>query len=208
LTTDVFRSAMYEALRPFLEAQRDKFAEAAEVSGTALVDEFGFSGERVSNLRLPVYDLMAPPTHGPWAERAGTYDLVLIDQVLEHVPAPCTAIDRLRKLLRPGGWAVVTTVFMFPIHDDDTSGDYFRFSPRALRGLFPSTFWVEVRVGTWGSREALRHLAEWRKNNRDPALAGLAATNEPDVPIMVWAVARKAPERAPPEPHSGSRLGR
>ena len=199
---------MYEALRPFLEAQRDRFAEAAEISGTALVDEFGFSPERVSHLALPVYDLMLPPTHGPWAERAGTYDLVLIDQVLEHVPSPGVAIDRLRQLLREGGWAVVTTVLMFPIHDDDTTGDYFRFSPRALRSLFPGRFWTEVSVGTWGNREALRHVTEWRRNNKDPALASLATTNELDTPIMVWATARKAGDPRPPEPHAGSRLGR
>jgi hypothetical protein len=96
-------------------------------------------------------------------------------------------------MLQRGGWAVVTTAFLFPIHDDGPgqSGDYFRFSPRALRYLFEQAGFVDVHVDGWGNREAVRKVAYWQMNNREVDLRELAERNEPDVPIMVWAWGRR-----------------
>ena len=86
---------------------------------------------------------------------------------------------------------MVTTDFLFPIHDDDTSGDFFRFSPRALRSLFPERLWDGYTGGAWGNREALRHVPEWQRINRNAELMPLTEVNEPDCPITVWGRARK-----------------
>ena len=37
----------------------------------------------------------------------GRYDAVLLVYVLEHIPDPRDAVARIRRLLRPGGWAVL-----------------------------------------------------------------------------------------------------
>lgn len=185
MTSDVYRIACYEALRPFFE--RQKGVRAAEVSGRALVDEFGYPGD-TEILGRPGFDLMDP---GHALLRAGSFGLVFADFVLEHVPDPRLAVGNLWRLLAVDGWAVVTTDFLFPIHDDETHGDYFRFSPRALRSLF-SEGWVDVDVGQWGNREALGYVVGWPVNNRDPRLWHLAGINEDDVPIIVWVRARKA----------------
>ena len=45
-----------------------------------------------------------------------TYDAVLCTEVLEHVPDPCAALDKLARLVRPGGTLIVTAPFASMTH--------------------------------------------------------------------------------------------
>lgn len=48
----------------------------------------------------------------------GTVDVALCTEVLEHLPEPDRALAELRRVLRPGGLAVVTTPFLYPLHEE------------------------------------------------------------------------------------------
>ena len=61
------------------------------------------------------------------------FDVVLCTEVLEHLPEPQRAIDEMFRVLRPGGTLLLTTRFLFPIHD--APHDYFRFTKYGLRHL-------------------------------------------------------------------------
>lgn len=61
------------------------------------------------------------------------FDLVLCTEVLEHLPEPQRAIDEMFRVLKPGGTLLLTTRFLFPIHD--APHDYFRFTKYGLRYL-------------------------------------------------------------------------
>jgi|SRR5687768_4145535 len=61
------------------------------------------------------------------------FDVVLCTEVLEHLPEPQRAIDEIFRVLRPGGTLLLTTRFLFPIHD--APHDYFRFTKYGLRYL-------------------------------------------------------------------------
>lgn len=61
------------------------------------------------------------------------FDVVLCTEVLEHLPEPQSAIDEMFRVLRPGGTLLLTTRFLFPIHD--APHDYFRFTKYGLRHL-------------------------------------------------------------------------
>jgi SAM-dependent methyltransferase len=65
--------------------------------------------------------------------RSDTFDAVLCTEVLEHLPEPQRGIDEMRRVLKPGGTLVLTTRFLFPIHD--APHDYFRFTKYGLRHL-------------------------------------------------------------------------
>lgn len=62
-----------------------------------------------------------------------SFDVVLCTEMLEHVPEPQRAIDEMRRVLRPGGLLLLTTRFLFPIHD--APHDYFRYTKYGLRHL-------------------------------------------------------------------------
>lgn len=73
-----------------------------------------------------------------------TFDLVLCTEVLEHLREPQRGIDEMRRVLRPGGVLLLTTRFLFPIHD--APGDFFRFTRFGLAHLlreFPQVDIVE-----------------------------------------------------------------
>ncbi len=63
----------------------------------------------------------------------GTFDVVLCTEVLEHLPEPQRAVDEMFRVLKPGGTLLLTTRFLFPIHD--APHDYFRFTKYGLRHL-------------------------------------------------------------------------
>jgi SAM-dependent methyltransferase len=50
--------------------------------------------------------------------RDGACDLVLCTEVLEHVPDPARALAEVGRILRPGGVAIVTTPFLYPLHEE------------------------------------------------------------------------------------------
>ena len=60
-------------------------------------------------------------------------DFVVADQVLEHVRKPWEAMEEVRRVLKPGGYAIMTTCLMMHLHA--VPYDYFRFTPDGLKVL-------------------------------------------------------------------------
>lgn len=75
-----------------------------------------------------------------------SFDVVLCTEMLEHVPEPQRAIDEMRRVLKPGGLLLLTTRFLFPIHD--APHDYFRYTKYGLRHLLRRFEIVELREET------------------------------------------------------------
>lgn len=78
--------------------------------------------------------------------RDASVDVVLCTEVLEHVPDPQRAIDEMYRVLVPGGQLLLTTRFLFPIHD--APHDYFRFTKYGLRYLLRRFEITEVHEET------------------------------------------------------------
>lgn len=76
----------------------------------------------------------------------GVFDVVLCTEVLEHLPEPQRAIDEMFRVLKPGGTLLLTTRFLFPIHD--APHDYFRFTKYGLRYLLRRFDILELREET------------------------------------------------------------
>ncbi len=74
------------------------------------------------------------------------FDVVLCTEVLEHLPEPQRALDEMFRVLRPGGTLLLTTRFLFPIHD--APHDYFRFTKYGLRHLLRKFEIVELQEET------------------------------------------------------------
>lgn len=72
----------------------------------------------------------------------GSFDLIISTEMLEHTVEPQRIVDEIRRVLRPGGRLLLTTRFVFPLHD--VPGDYFRFTNYGLAHLFRD--WSEATV--------------------------------------------------------------
>lgn len=157
-------------------------ASAAEISGA---NHSGRGWGEFRSLDFPAFDLCAPLE----PELRERFDVVLCEQVLEHVEDPVSAARNLAGLTRPGGLVVVSTPFMIRVHELPMYGmfDYWRFTPRGLRRLLESGGLLVEEVGHWGNREAIvGNLDYWSARRRRHPMY-----DEPDIPVQVWAFARR-----------------
>lgn len=90
-----------------------------------------------------------------------SFDTVVVSEVLEHLHAPHLGVDNVYKALKPGGLLIVTTPFIFPIHDKPY--DYFRFTKYGLKHLLSNFENVQVKEKN-SSLEAIDVL--WMRLNK------------------------------------------
>jgi SAM-dependent methyltransferase len=149
---------------------------AIEISG---VSHSGYSWQRYTSSRYPDLDLCAPP------RTLDTYDVVICEQVLEHVEDPWRAARTLHDLCRPGGHVLVSTPFLIRVHP--TPFDFWRFTEDGLRRLLTGAGFAVDEIGSWGNRRAVRgNLRRFPKMRPWRSLH-----NESEFPLVVWAFAHR-----------------
>ncbi|WP_306150739.1 class I SAM-dependent methyltransferase [Roseovarius sp. MMSF_3281] len=90
-----------------------------------------------------VADLHAMPQD--WT---GRYSGVLCSEVMEHVKYPDIALAEIKRVLRPGGVAVFTTLTAFPLHGYPE--DYRRWTESGLRVDLERAGFKNVKTGKAG----------------------------------------------------------
>lgn len=93
-----------------------------------------------------------------------SFDVIVLDQVMEHLKHPWLAVTQVKRTLRREGIAICTSVFNYPIHEGRTYGDYYRFSPEGFRVLFED--FKTVTADGWGNANILK-LA-YNRSDRGP----------------------------------------
>jgi len=79
---------------------------------------------------------------------SGTFGGAICSEVLEHVWEPPRMLAELRRVMRPGAWVIVTTLWAFPFHGFPS--DYWRFSDVALSRLLHEAGFDRVHSATAG----------------------------------------------------------
>jgi SAM-dependent methyltransferase len=172
------RVVLNEAVRSHIASLDPANRTAVEISGAA---QAGHAWSSFTSLNYPDFDLCAP------LESKGTFDVVICEQVIEHVVDPAAAAANLRGLCSPGGHVIVSTPFLIRIHELPMFGmhDYWRFTPRGLRTLLERAGLSVESVGCWGNRRCVAgNFDRWPAYRRWHWLR-----NEPDLPVQVWAFA-------------------
>lgn len=99
-----------------------------------------------------VTDLTRPFNEVDAALSGRRFDTICCTSVLEHVPNPFLIADNLQRLMAPGGVLFLSVPFVFRFHA--YPGDYWRFTPEAVKVLFSRLdFDREVDSNTLSSLE-------------------------------------------------------
>ncbi len=169
------RETMNRDLDAFFESLPPSTIDVTEVSGEL---RGGLPWKSYRSLSYPEFDICAPSI--PRAEA----DLVVCEQVLEHVRDPYLAMRNLARLVHPGGLVLVSTPFLVRLHDHPE--DHWRFTPSGLRLLLEAAGLEAVWVRSWGNRRCVTaNLRRWTAYRPWSSLR-----NEKNVPLVVWALAR------------------
>jgi len=83
----------------------------------------------------------------------GRYDLVVLTQVLEHLPEPLTVLREMRRVIKPGAKIWASCPFYFVEHEQPY--DFYRYTQFALRRLFTEAGFADIQIdwleGYWGT---------------------------------------------------------
>jgi SAM-dependent methyltransferase len=152
--------------------------DALEISGDD-ARRFGFRTYRTAS--YPEYDVCA----GPLPAR---FDLIVAEQVFEHLRWPYRAGRNVHTMLAPGGFALISTPFLVRIHEIPI--DCTRWTETGLRHFLAECgFPLEkIRTGSWGNRACVNaNFDRWTRYRR----RFHSLRNEPQFPYHVWALAQK-----------------
>ena len=178
---------MQRTSRQWLEALPLAAMDAAEISGKN-GRRYDFQSYR--RFRFPEYDICK----GPYLSEDGLvqkFDIILANQVWEHLERPYAATRNVLRMLRMGGYFWVAVPFFVPYHS--APHDCSRWTARGLKNLLIEAGFDEahIKAGQWGNRAAAaRNLEKDWPPVHDPATDDLA--DDPDYPICAWALAQKA----------------
>jgi SAM-dependent methyltransferase len=179
-TTDWVRTVMYEKAFEFIAGLQPEKLEVLEISGgNQWTRRFRFKSYEAT--QFPEFDICAQTL-------PRQYDLIIADQVFEHLQRPYRAGQNVWKMLKPGGSFLIATPFLVRVHRVPI--DCSRWTPEGLGYLLQECGFEEkdIQTAAWGNLSCVKaNLRHWRKRGFLGSLR-----NEPDYPVMVWAFAKKA----------------
>jgi SAM-dependent methyltransferase len=155
--------------------------EALEISGSFWENRCRFKS--YTGVQFPEFDICSNILEKK-------FDLIIAEQVFEHVFYPYQAGKNVHAMLKDGGYFLITVPFLIRKHS--FPADCTRWTETGLKYfLHECGFPLElIETGSWGNRACLRkNLRVWWRYH--PVLHSLR--NEPDVSLNAWALARKLP---------------
>jgi len=144
-----------------------------------------FNMDNLSLSRLPV-DVEALP----WNDNS--IDIIIADQVLEHVKHPWIAAEEMVRVLKKRGIIICTTTFLVKWH---LPAHYFGFTTQGLSVLF-NRFLINHEIGSWGN-DLANNVLNYQPKTRNMCVPGnrtlekLANVNDPESAYVVWICGRK-----------------
>jgi SAM-dependent methyltransferase len=151
---------------------------ALEISGDKWKN-FGFS--EYTSASYPEYDVCV-------GKLDKQFDIVIAEQVFEHLLWPYRAAKNVYEMIKPNGYFLISTPFLIKIHDYPQ--DCSRWTETGIKYfLAEAGFNLEnISTGSWGNIECVvSNFNQWTvyKNGFHNL------ENDPNLPIVVWALAKK-----------------
>jgi len=168
-----------------LEALDPSSLDMLEISGEHWATSLPWRSARSAH--YPAFDICDEPLD----ER---FDVIVADQVFEHLARPYRAAGNVRAMLRPGGLFVISTPLLVRVHRYPIDGS--RWTDEGLRNFLIEAGFDEssIETGAWGNRACVTaNFGRWAAYR--PRIHSLR--NEPDFPVHVWALGRTPSESDP-----------
>jgi SAM-dependent methyltransferase len=155
--------------------------DALEISGNRWV-ESGFRSYRSAH--YPDYDICAEPL-------PEYFDIIIAEQVFEHLLWPHRAARNVYEMLRPGGYFLASTPFLQKIHNYPV--DCSRWTEVGIKYLLADCgFRLEdIQTWSWGNRMAAKANLRTHWFPVYNPILHRDLKNDPLFPVQVWAVARR-----------------
>jgi SAM-dependent methyltransferase len=184
------RFLQYKSLRNWYQTVESKGHKVASISGSlALCGFMGIEDQQIKRLDYPEFDLLALP----FADK--TFDMLVADQVLEHVEGmPHSVFREAARVLPSGGYFVNATVMTYPLHFGPK--DLWRFTPEGHAALFDEAGFSIVHQGSWGGNDAVIAVARGMglarvPKRRQSKIRRLAESVGHEWPVVIWAVGKR-----------------
>jgi SAM-dependent methyltransferase len=190
-TTHWIRVIMYRRCFEFIEQLGPENLDVLEISGGPQWRR-AFNFRSYTETQYPDFDICSQTLDD-------RFDLIIADQVFEHLPWPYRAGRNVFHMLRPNGVFLVATPFLVRVHNVPI--DCSRWTEKGLSYLLQECGFLPANIQTdsWGNRVCMRaNLKSWPRYGWFRSLV-----NEPDYPVMVWAMARKHAETSAQESQDG-----
>jgi len=176
------RPVMYDRCTEMLDAIGLRNLDALEISAGQYWRTLPFRSFTEAN--YPQFDICAGTLDRQ-------FDLIIADQVFEHLLWPSRAARNVHSMLRPGGYFLVTTPFLIKVHA--IPNDCTRWTETGLKYFLAEAGFPldETKTGSWGNRSCVKaNFDKWARRGWFGSLR-----NEPEFPVSVWALARKTDGR-------------
>lgn len=172
------RVVMYRECFRLIEELGPETLEVLEISAGDTFRTFRF--KRYTEANFPQFDICSTALSGP-------YDLIIADQVFEHVLWPYRAARNVFAMLRPGGHFLMTTPFLIRVHL--VPHDCTRWTETGMRYFLAECGFPldDIKTGSWGNRACVRaNFRHWANRGWWRSLR-----NETAFPVVVWGLATR-----------------
>jgi SAM-dependent methyltransferase len=186
--THITRKVYWEECSRLIEAMNPPSLNVLEISAGETWKRFQFGSYR--SLDYPEHDICNLQVSD---DLRGRFDLVIADQVFEHLMWPRRAASNVYSMLKPGGAFLLMTPFMIRVHEVPI--DCTRWTRTGIKYFLADSGFPEDHIESycWGNLDALKaNLLTWGRvgwRRRFP--------NDVRFPVSVWAIARKPAAERP-----------
>jgi SAM-dependent methyltransferase len=176
--THITRVVAYREIDAFLDGFGTGGLDALEISAgwKWRTRDWGSFTE----MNWPEFDICDAPL-------ARQFDVVIADNVWEHLKYPARAARHVFGMLRPGGHFINITPFLIRHHPIPL--DCTRWTETGMTHFLEEAGFDADRVitGSWGNEGAVKaNFRRWARAGWERRFR-----NDPDFPITVWAIAQK-----------------
>lgn len=175
------RVVPYKECSRLLEKLDLKECDALEISAGSVWQKKPFRS--FTEMNYPDFDIC-------FDKMDSEFDVVIADNVFEHLEYPSRAAKNVFSMIRPGGYFLNITPFLVRIHE--IPNDCTRWTEYGMvRFLEEAGFDSRhMHTGSWGNEACVKaNLTRWRRRGWTGSLQ-----NDPRFPCQVWVFAQKSME--------------